>query len=1296
MKTRQYTYDALRASGVALLALCLTAGAVPVRAHALLAVPGVVDAVVAAGGRVVVHAEGQGSPWLSFGDGTTVRATYSGFDKTGSGFGEARALATGDFNNDGVADLIATYGADNGGFAVLHSGNVDAIYPNSPEARERVAAGTYTDSAFLSEARVFQTPVTPDFVGAGDFDADGSLDLVAAQRGGDSIYFLRGSGGGDFEAAKAVHLPGSVSALATGESLLGSGVGAVAVAVAAADGAKVLVFGGPEGALGTESIARPLPSAASDLVFARLDDDARLDVAVAAGRTLVVVNGEGLVTSRDFEAPISTLSAGHFTAADRSSLALLFSDGTVSVMNAARAGGIEKVGAWSVVRTATNVGSASRLSGASLSAGGADDLVVLDKAARSVRIVSQGREASFAVDGEPVAVTSMRLNGDSMRDLVVLASGQTAPVTITSKLRVNIPVTTAADSGAGSLRDAITASNASVGVADVITFAIGTGPQTIALLSPLPAITDAVTIDGTTQPGFAGVPLIDLNGAGAGVSANGLSVTAGGTTIRSLVIRNFSGDGIAFGGNGNSNVEGCFIGTNAAGTTDNGNGGFGVAIVNSANNTVGGTVAAARNVISGNANGVGIAQASATGNDVIGNFIGTSASGAADIGNSNDGVVVSAASTNNIGGTAAGSRNVISGNDANGVQVVGAAATTNAVLGNLIGTDVSGGVPIANANNGVLLTGVAGNTVGSTSAAGRNIISGNGNAGAPSGSGNAGIRLFGSDTNTVVGNYVGLDVTGTIAVPNIGDGVLLIGDSNANTVGGTTTGARNVVSGNSVNGVEIATALATANVVTGNFIGTDNSGLADVGNVGDGVLILNAGGNTIGGTAAGSGNLVSGNNQTGVSIVATAALTANANIIRGNVIGLDLVGTALGNAGDGVRTSGGANDNLIGGTVAGSLNRIASNGGDGVAIVGGTGNAINGNAITGNAGLGIDLGTSGVTPNDVLDPDTGPNNLQNFPVLTSATTTAAGTAVVGTLNSLAATQYRIEFFANTTCDTSGNGEGALFVGTTNVTTDAAGDAAINFTITPGLGPNAIVTATAMSPTGDTSEFSACASTSTLPLANLLVTVTDAPDPVRSGEQVTYTITVTNLGPEIANAVVLDAPTPTGTTFASATSSQGVFTAPAPGAAGTVSFALGAIASGANATATVVLNVTAAAGTVLSFSAVATTASSDPDTTNNTGTATTTVSAAIVPPNITNVQFLQDPFRVRITGSNFQPGVVVFIGNSATPWPNVKYKDSTQVTLKKGADLRALFPRGVPTDVRVVNLDGGEDTFTVTR
>jgi hypothetical protein len=489
MNTRKYTSDVLRASGIALLALCLAAGAVPVGASARLSARVVASAEVAAGGRVVVHAEGQGAPWLSFGDGATIRTTSSGFDKAGGGFGEARTLASGDFDEDGTEDLVAAYASGSTGTVVAHFGNADALYPNSPAARERLAGGASRDGAFLAEARATQIPVAPDFFGAGDFDADGHLDLVAAQRGGESLFYLRGNGRGDFDAPQAVQLPGALGALATGDHRLSSGVGAVAVGVSAADGAKLLVFGGPSGALHADAVSHPLPAAATDMVFAHLDEDARADVAVAAGRSLVVVSGLGQVAAREFGASISSLAAGSFAGASRQSLALLSEDGVVSVATAPRAGSVEKVAGWEVERVASGVGAASRLAGASIDGNGSDDLLVVDKGARSVRVVSAGREANLAVDGEPVAVAAMRLNGDSVRDLVVLASGQDAPATVLSKLRVTITVTSAADSGANTLRQAIIDSNTSVGVTDVITFAIGSGAQTINLLSPLDPIT---------------------------------------------------------------------------------------------------------------------------------------------------------------------------------------------------------------------------------------------------------------------------------------------------------------------------------------------------------------------------------------------------------------------------------------------------------------------------------------------------------------------------------------------------------------------------------------------------------------------------------------------------------------------------------------------------------------------------------------------------------------------------------------------------------------------------------------
>src|SRR6266567_8549025 len=143
------------------------------------------------------------------------------------------------------------------------------------------------------------------------------------------------------------------------------------------------------------------------------------------------------------------------------------------------------------------------------------------------------------------------------------------------------------DSGPGSLRQAILGANANSGL-DTIAFSIGSGPQTIAPLSPLPTITDPVIIDGTTQPGYAGAPLIEISGANAGSGADGLSIMAGNSTVLALVINRFQaaflgggGNGIFISGGGGNVVERCFLGTNASGTAVLSNTGDGVLVSSS-------------------------------------------------------------------------------------------------------------------------------------------------------------------------------------------------------------------------------------------------------------------------------------------------------------------------------------------------------------------------------------------------------------------------------------------------------------------------------------------------------------------------------------------------------------------------------------------------------------------------------------------------------------------------------------------------------------------------------------------
>jgi hypothetical protein len=543
-------------------------------------------------------------------------------------------------------------------------------------------------------------------------------------------------------------------------------------------------------------------------------------------------------------------------------------------------------------------------------------------------------------------------------------------------------VTNTGDTGsgaglAGDLRYCITQANATPGT-DTIQFAIaGTGLQTISLTSALPAITDSVVIDGYTQAGASpnslatgdnAVLAIELNGSAAGTGVNGLTINAGVCTISGLVIDGFGADGIFISGASASGniIEGNFIGTDATGATALGNGGDGVAISNALNNTIGGTTADARNLISGNTgNGITItAGTNAVGNVVEGNFIGTDATGTVKLGNASIGVYIGAAN-NAVGGTADGARNIISGN-LNGVRIDGVG---NQVLGNFIGTDVTGAYALGNKFEGVIFLNGNNNTVGGATAAARNVISGNGEVGL--------WISINCNSDVVQGNYIGTDATGTIALPNAFEGLRVIGDAN-NTIGGAMAGAGNVISGNGLSGVLISDSGATGNLVAGNYMGTDASGIVAIANGSMGVLIQNgASNNTIGGITAGAGNVISGNagttEYTGSGIVLRDAGTS-ANVVLGNLIGTDATGAmAVPNAYDGVLMFNEANNSTIGGTVSGARNLISGNNGLGVHMITAPFNVVQGNYVgTNSAGsaalpnLETGVGVSGGGSNNTI------------------------------------------------------------------------------------------------------------------------------------------------------------------------------------------------------------------------------------------------------------------------------------------------------------------------------------------
>jgi CSLREA domain-containing protein len=312
----------------------------------------------------------------------------------------------------------------------------------------------------------------------------------------------------------------------------------------------------------------------------------------------------------------------------------------------------------------------------------------------------------------------------------------------------------------------------------------------------------------------------------------------------------------------------------------------------------------------------------------------------------------------------------------------------------------------------------------------------------------------------VEGNWLGLDASGTIAAPNRGYGVLVWESADDTVIGGGSPAQRNVISGNGTgggfSGVGVFSEGATGNSVIGNWIGLAANGVSPVGNEAAGVVFNDTPDGTV------ESNVIAGNKLHGVLLFAAADTEVDSN-----TIGLDTEDAPEGNGGAGVYL-------LAGGNVITPGNVISANGGGGIVVESGSGNQLHENQIDGNTGLGIDILPAGVTPNDPPgDEDTGPNDLQNFPVLSSATALPGGTQVQGEIFTGPTGDYRIDFYASATCDASGNGEGARWLGATSVATNVDGFAAIDATVSVGVTSGEAVTATATAPNGSTSEFSAC-------------------------------------------------------------------------------------------------------------------------------------------------------------------------------------------------------------------------------
>ena len=765
------------------------------------------------------------------------------------------SLGAADFDEDGVPDLVAGVVAGDLPLLGFYRGNMASIYGDGSGS-----------SSFFAPVKV-ELPIVPDFLATGDFDADGHLDVAAASRRSPAVAWLRGDGNGAFEPAQLIELPAAATGMVAGELNRDDGLADLAISVAGEHGAHVLLFAGPSGALQSTPGTVTLPAPPTQLTIGHFDQDMFGDLAVVVGDELSIYHGEDgssvLGRSPGAAAHVSrhalgvravAIAAGRFGTDTAAGVAVVDSDGAVHTVT--RRGG--PADAWRRATVARSTEGAqdwtgretlpTLLASARISASGADDVVVVDRTHRRVAIVptaptaigggalSPQPAAVVELAGAPMAVLPMRLDGDATTDLVIFEEGAEGPSVLLAVAGRTFTVNVAGDqpdcditdnacrigpvdsegkcTGGCTFRAALNEANVN-GDLDTIEFSLGAGTPAIVKQGGADwAATFPVTINGNT----GGATRVHLDAQGIG---NALIVRGGSSAIRNLVITGGSA-ALAVSTNGGNIFEGNWIGLDPTGTTAPGNPGQGM-LVTSSMNTIGGTVAAARNVIAGSGLS-GIEIRNATGNTVLGNFIGTDATGAVDLGNALSGVYLELAGNTTIGGIAAGSRNVISGNGDTANGAIFANISPNLVVqGNYIGTTATGNAALGNAGPGVRMVSGSNDVIGGTTAAARNVIAANSADGVI-------IRAIGVSAKTIVqGNHIGVAANGTL-LGNGGFGVAVQG-THDNTIGGTVNGAGNVIAGNGSAGLalQFAGVQPVGNSVRGNSIGSNGALGIDLG-----------------------------------------------------------------------------------------------------------------------------------------------------------------------------------------------------------------------------------------------------------------------------------------------------------------------------------------------------------------------------------------------------------------------------------------------------------------------------------
>lgn len=922
------------------------------------------------------------------------------------------ALATGDLDGDGMLDLIEARGNGETGWLRWQRGNVDLLFPHAPEAQERRRMGTNLNAPFFPAQFLSELPCAPDFVAAGDFNADGRVDLIAAQQGGDSLYFLLNQGDGRFQLEVRNLMNARITALLAADINRRDGLPDIVLGISRDKEHALLIFESPEGAFRAAPESTPMPCPIIGIAAGSLDDDYPYDFTALSDNQIFILHGRDrklsssprkqsevkavAITTLTLPFQGAGIATGDFlwTPDHQHEIAVLSSDGREIAW--ARWVGDNQFEIHTLPLTSAIPMSSQgqvKMMRARVSGLPPDDLLIVTPNATGIYTVPGtplGRweplPCAFMSAGAPVSdALPMRLTIDPLQTPVLLIPGGAEPLASffpAAILTVNSPLdlsdgnvndgicdtgnATIGFTGICTLRAAIQTANALPGL-DRIHFSIGGGGH-IEPSTNLPDSTGPLVVDGTTEPGYAGFPRIELSGALMGNNGIGLSLTND-SVVRGIAINRFKEAGLRLLNNGF--VESCTVGADPLGQFPRGNGrgtfGLGGIVLRGSNNLVGGTTVAARNLIAANGNaGVQIEGSFNVSelNTVIGNWFGLDSTGTMSDLDDNPGngsemgntigvtIVGTTARDNQVGGTVANQRNVIAGSEFNHIRVL--QGIGNRIQGNYLGVNrLAAGTGTGSFFSGVFIADARDNQLGGTADGAGNLIVR---------SGVHGVLIQGGAAtgNLVQGNHIGANLEGTLGMPNSANGVR-IDNAPGNTVGGIVLGARNVISANGQNGIEIINASARENEILGNYIGMTADGLDPLSNQLHGVRIFNARENSIGEAVSLARNILSANMGAGIEI---SGSSATANRVMGNFIGLDVHGeTVQANTLDGIRIMNSASSNLIGGlpNAPGSTpgNVISGNQQNGIRIAGAQTRL---NQVSGNL-IGLRLGNDTPRPN---------------------------------------------------------------------------------------------------------------------------------------------------------------------------------------------------------------------------------------------------------------------------------------------------------------------------------------------